>query len=196
VKPHPSSSFARQIYPSNFTPSPCHRFIKLIEDNGKVRVPDVLDNRTLLPILTAPPREWYLPGWPNHSQLSSHSRPQNYTQNIDTLETAVGIRNVLQCHGSFATASCLECRIRVPGNVIEREIMQGEVPLCKSCNDSGKDWRKARNNKRKPSKQSDSEGEDEPLFPPWIMKVIAFLFCRLLILNCRRSLTSLSLVKS
>ncbi|KAH9066902.1 SIR2-domain-containing protein [Lactarius vividus] len=125
-------SFARQIYPSNFTPSPCHRFIKLIEDNGKLL--------------------------------------RNYTQNIDTLETAVGIRNVLQCHGSFATASCLECRIRVPGNVIEREIMQGEVPLCKGCGDSGKDWRKARHNRRKPSGQSDSEDEDEPLFPPWIMK--------------------------
>lgn len=125
-------SFARQIYPSNFTPSPCHRFLKLIEDNGKLL--------------------------------------RNYTQNIDTLETAVGIRNVLQCHGSFATASCLECRIRVPGNVIEREIMQGEVPLCKGCSDSGKDWRKARHNRRKPSKQSDSEDEDEPLFPPWIMK--------------------------
>jgi len=58
----------------------------------------------------------------------------------------------------------------VPGNVIEREIMQGEVPLCKSCNDSGKDWRKARNNRKKHSAQSDSEDEDEPLFPPWIMK--------------------------
>ncbi|KAN0128779.1 DHS-like NAD/FAD-binding domain containing protein [Lactarius tabidus] len=125
-------SFARQIYPSNFTPSPCHRFIKLIEDNGKLL--------------------------------------RNYTQNIDTLETSVGIRNVLQCHGSFATASCLECRIRVPGNVIEREIMQGDVPLCKSCNDSGKDWRKARNNRRKHNARSDSEDEDEPLFPPWIMK--------------------------
>ncbi|KAI5993369.1 SIR2-domain-containing protein [Pisolithus marmoratus] len=30
------SSFASQIYPSNFIPSPCHRFIKLIEDKGKL----------------------------------------------------------------------------------------------------------------------------------------------------------------
>jgi NAD-dependent SIR2 family protein deacetylase len=67
----------------------------------------------------------------------------------------------------------------VPGNVIEREIMQGDVPLCKSCNDSGKDWRKARNNRRKHNARSDSEDEDEPLFPPWIMKVTAFLCCRL-----------------
>ena len=109
----------------------------------------------------------------------SHSRPQNYTQNIDTLETSVGIRNVLQCHGSFATASCLECRVHVQGNVIEQEIMQGEVPLCKSCNDSGKDWRKAKSNRRKHNVQSDSEDEDEPLFPPWIMKVTELLCCGL-----------------
>ena len=115
------------------------------------------------------------------AQLLIPLAPQNYTQNIDTLETSVGIRNVLQCHGSFATASCLECRIHVQGNVIEQEIMQGEVPLCKSCNDSGKDWRKARNNRRKHNVQSDSEDEDGPLFPPWIMKVTALLCCRLLV---------------
>ncbi|KAF8489889.1 DHS-like NAD/FAD-binding domain-containing protein [Russula emetica] len=126
-------SFARQIYPSNFTPSPCHRFIKLIEDNGQLL--------------------------------------RNYTQNIDTLETVVGVRNVLQCHGSFATASCLECHIRVPGDVIEQEIMQGEVPLCKSCGDSGKVSRNAANSipKRRSKPDSDEE-EDDPLFPPWIMK--------------------------
>lgn len=30
-------SVLSQIYPSNFVPSPCHRFIKLIEDKDKVR---------------------------------------------------------------------------------------------------------------------------------------------------------------
>ena len=105
-----------------------------------------------------------------------HSFAKNYTQNIDTLETVVGVRNVLQCHGSFATASCLECRIRVPGNAIEQEIMQGEVPLCKSCNDSGKVLRKATKGvpKRRSKLDSDDE-EDDSLFPPWIMKVIMFL---------------------
>ena len=28
----------RDIYPSRFIPSPCHRFIKLVEDMGKVSV--------------------------------------------------------------------------------------------------------------------------------------------------------------
>lgn len=38
-KNHPEVfySFAHQIYPSNFTPSPCHRWIKTLEDKGKVR---------------------------------------------------------------------------------------------------------------------------------------------------------------
>ncbi|KAI0029549.1 DHS-like NAD/FAD-binding domain-containing protein, partial [Vararia minispora EC-137] len=130
-------SFAKQIYPSNFIPSSCHRFIKLIEDKGKVCHP-------------------------------------NYTQNIDTLETLAGVRNVLQCHGSFATASCLECRTRVPGNVIEREILAGEVPLCTVCSKNEKDRRPPRpKRKRRGAGRYESEGEDDAdgtKYPPWVMK--------------------------
>ena len=32
---------------------------------------------------------------------------RNYTQNIDSLEKQAGVKNVLQCHGSFSSASCL-----------------------------------------------------------------------------------------
>lgn len=28
--------YAQEIYPSNFTPSPCHRFVKALENNGKL----------------------------------------------------------------------------------------------------------------------------------------------------------------
>jgi NAD-dependent SIR2 family protein deacetylase len=58
---------------------------------------------------------------------------QNYTQNIDTLETLAGVKNVLQCHGSFATASCIECRMRVPGKDIEDDILRQRIPSCKAC---------------------------------------------------------------
>jgi NAD-dependent histone deacetylase SIR2 len=62
----------------------------------------------------------------------------------------------------------------VPGSIIEQEIMQGEVPLCKSCSDPSKSLKKATNNAQKRNRKSDSDDEeDEPLFPPWIMKVIA-----------------------
>jgi NAD-dependent histone deacetylase SIR2 len=29
-------SFAKEIYPSNFVPSPCHRFVRLLEMEGKL----------------------------------------------------------------------------------------------------------------------------------------------------------------
>ena len=31
------------------------------------------------------------------------------TQNIDTLESVCGVTRAIQCHGSFATATCLQC---------------------------------------------------------------------------------------
>ncbi|KAF8159820.1 DHS-like NAD/FAD-binding domain-containing protein [Crassisporium funariophilum] len=130
-------SFASQIYPSNFVPSPCHRFIKRIEDEGKLL--------------------------------------RNYTQNIDTLETLAGVKNVLQCHGSFATASCLQCRRRVPGSEIESDILRQKVPLCTVCNvDSSAPLPpKGKKSKKKAKEQWDSDIEDEsdgPEYPPGIMK--------------------------
>ncbi|KAK0238551.1 DHS-like NAD/FAD-binding domain-containing protein [Armillaria nabsnona] len=125
-----------QIYPANFVPSPCHRFIKLIEDKGKLL--------------------------------------RNYTQNIDTLETKAGVQNVLQCHGSFATASCLECRRKVPGTAIESEIMKKKVPLCPECNPSTLSPKKKKKTSKKKAKgQWDSDVSDEsdgPEYPPGIMK--------------------------
>ncbi|KAF5316465.1 hypothetical protein D9619_006597 [Psilocybe cf. subviscida] len=131
-------SFASQIYPSNFVPSPCHRFIKAVEDQGKLL--------------------------------------RNYTQNIDTLETLAGVQKVLQCHGSFATASCLQCRQRVPGSTIEADILGHKVPLCKVCNAVPSvpiKPKKKKLSKKKAKGQWDSEDEDEsdgPVYPPGIMK--------------------------
>ncbi|TFK52026.1 SIR2-domain-containing protein [Heliocybe sulcata] len=133
-------SFASQIYPSNFTPSPCHRFIKLIEDKGKLL--------------------------------------RNYTQNIDTLETLAGVQNVLQCHGSFATASCLNCKVKVPGIEIEQDILQRRVPLCKACNTAVPSPKPvAKKNGKKKGRKSgsnwDSDESDSPEekdYPPGVMK--------------------------
>ncbi|CAO1613777.1 unnamed protein product [Parajaminaea phylloscopi] len=88
-------SFARDIYPSNFVPSPSHRFIKLLEDRGALL--------------------------------------RNYTQNIDTLEQAVGIKKVLNCHGSFATASCVTCAYKTAGAAIKEHIFAQRVPACPEC---------------------------------------------------------------
>ncbi|BGP25611.1 NAD-dependent deacetylase sirtuin 1 [Rhodotorula toruloides] len=88
-------SFAKEIYPSNFVPSPCHRFVRLLEMEGKLL--------------------------------------RNYTQNIDGLFEQVGVERMLNCHGSFATASCLICRRRFPGTAIERDVFSSRVPLCPFC---------------------------------------------------------------
>ncbi|OCH96332.1 SIR2-domain-containing protein [Obba rivulosa] len=127
-------SFASKIYPSNFIPSPCHRFIKLIEDKGKLL--------------------------------------RNYTQNIDTLETRAGVHRVLQCHGSFATATCLNCKAHVPGSDIEPEIMEQTVPLCKICNSAAKEVQKNGKKKKASAKwnSDQSDESDAPAYPPGIMK--------------------------
>ncbi|KAJ3548913.1 hypothetical protein NM688_g5240 [Phlebia brevispora] len=117
-------SFASQIYPSNFIPSPCHRFIKLVEDKGKLL--------------------------------------RNYTQNIDTLEVRAGVQKVLQCHGSFATASCINCHHHVPGVAIEDDILNQR-----------RRQRKKTTKKKKNAAPWESDGEEEPdvpAYPPGIMK--------------------------
>ncbi|KAH9943822.1 SIR2-domain-containing protein [Amylocystis lapponica] len=128
---------SRPIYPSNFIPSPCHRFIKMIEDKGKLL--------------------------------------RNYTQNIDTLETQAGVQRVLQCHGSFATASCLNCRIRVPGTDIEDDILNHRVPLCRTCNtapipDNPGPAKKSKKRRTSGWNSDESDEPDKPDFPPGIMK--------------------------
>ncbi|RKO91904.1 DHS-like NAD/FAD-binding domain-containing protein, partial [Blyttiomyces helicus] len=85
ARPQTFYSFAKEIYPSNFKPSPSHDFIRLLEQKGKLL--------------------------------------RNYTQNIDTLEQTAGIERIIQCHGSFATATCIECGYHVPGKEIEKDIM-------------------------------------------------------------------------
>ncbi|KAK6170871.1 hypothetical protein SNE40_019164 [Patella caerulea] len=93
--PRPFFKFAKEIYPGQFEPSKCHKFIKLIE---------------------------------NHDKLL-----QNYTQNIDTLEQVAGIKNVIQCHGSFATAQCMACKYKVDAEVIKEDIFNQVIPKCPVC---------------------------------------------------------------
>ncbi|CCC69339.1 hypothetical protein NCAS_0C03490 [Naumovozyma castellii] len=60
---------------------------------------------------------------------------RNYTQNIDNLESYAGIKaeNLVQCHGSFATASCITCHWKLPGEKIFENIRKMELPLCPYC---------------------------------------------------------------
>ncbi|KAF9358002.1 NAD-dependent histone deacetylase sir2 [Mortierella sp. NVP85] len=113
-------SFAREIFPSNFTPSPSHYFIKLLEDKEKLL--------------------------------------RNYTQNIDTLEQKAGIHRVLQCHGSFATASCVRCKRRVPGDEIKEAILDQKIAYCKPCGDLSSE---KTHEQESSGMDHDDDGEDE-----------------------------------
>uniref|UniRef100_A0A8D1C353 protein acetyllysine N-acetyltransferase n=1 Tax=Sus scrofa TaxID=9823 RepID=A0A8D1C353_PIG len=86
---------AGEIYPGQFQPSLCHKFIALSDKEGKLL--------------------------------------RNYTQNIDTLEQVAGIQRIIQCHGSFATASCLICKYKVDCEAVRGDIFNQVVPRCPRC---------------------------------------------------------------
>uniref|UniRef100_A0A8C5H932 protein acetyllysine N-acetyltransferase n=1 Tax=Gouania willdenowi TaxID=441366 RepID=A0A8C5H932_GOUWI len=95
--PRPFFKFAKEIYPGQFQPSPCHKFISMLDKQGKLL--------------------------------------RNYTQNIDTLEQVAGVQRIIQCHGSFATSSCLVCKHKVDCEAIREDIFNQVVPCCPRCPD-------------------------------------------------------------
>ncbi|CAG9763128.1 unnamed protein product [Ceutorhynchus assimilis] len=96
--PRPFFKFAKDIYPGKFKPSPCHRFIKLLERHCKLL--------------------------------------RNYTQNIDTLEKEANIENVIECHGSFATATCTKCDHKVSADKIRNIVLAQKIPMCEVCHEN------------------------------------------------------------
>lgn len=58
-----------------------------------------------------------------------------YTQNIDNIEGNVGIdsERLVQCHGSWATATCMKCNFRTPGHELLSDVKAKRVPRCKRC---------------------------------------------------------------
>ncbi|XP_018429020.1 PREDICTED: NAD-dependent protein deacetylase sirtuin-1 [Nanorana parkeri] len=93
--PRPFFKFAKEIFPGQFQPSLCHKFIAMLDKEGKLL--------------------------------------RNYTQNIDTLEQEAGIQRIIQCHGSFAMASCLICKHKVDCEAVREDIFNQVVPRCPRC---------------------------------------------------------------
>ncbi len=60
---------------------------------------------------------------------------RNYTQNIDNLEFHSGIQNdkIIQCHGSFAKATCQTCGYKCLGSDIYPQIRSQTVAMCPLC---------------------------------------------------------------
>lgn len=72
----------QEIYPSNFIPSPCHRFVKVLENNDRLL-------RNYSAFLFALSRRR------SHVLIASVA-----AQNIDGLFESVGVHRMLNCHGS------------------------------------------------------------------------------------------------
>ncbi|KAJ7357403.1 hypothetical protein OS493_024914 [Desmophyllum pertusum] len=60
---------------------------------------------------------------------------RNYTQNIDTLEREAGIpeEKLVEAHGSFHMAHCLDCRKEYTHEWVKDEIFADKVPSCPDC---------------------------------------------------------------
>ena len=83
-----------------------------------------------------PPEGKWTPTHAFIKELSNHNKLlRNYTQNIDNLEASVGIPKdkYIQCHGSFAHATCRTCGYKVDGTKIFPVIRAQQLPVCARC---------------------------------------------------------------
>jgi NAD-dependent SIR2 family protein deacetylase len=61
---------------------------------------------------------------------------RNYSQNIDGLEFLAGMpaEELVECHGHFRTAACIDCKKVADGKKVKDTIVQeGQIPKCKHC---------------------------------------------------------------
>ncbi|ETV92544.1 hypothetical protein, variant 13 [Aphanomyces invadans] len=57
-----------------------------------------------------------------------------YSQNVDGLEAAAGVTNVIQCHGTLATSSCMSCDYTVDTSAALQSCQRdGVIPRCPHC---------------------------------------------------------------
>ncbi|RKP11070.1 DHS-like NAD/FAD-binding domain-containing protein, partial [Thamnocephalis sphaerospora] len=60
---------------------------------------------------------------------------RQFTQNIDTLERRAGLDDdqIVEAHGSFHTASCVDCRDPADIEWVKERIFAGAIPQCRAC---------------------------------------------------------------
>lgn len=93
---------------------------------------------------------------------------RNYTQNIDNIESHAGIspEKLVQCHGSWAFATCRKCGHKVPGEQIFDSVQKKEVARCGKCEMSlrtpaGIKRKRTPNGTDKPKKRRGSDDNDD-----------------------------------
>ncbi|TIB03850.1 hypothetical protein E3P89_02573 [Wallemia ichthyophaga] len=59
-----------------------------------------------------------------------------FTQNIDTLERVAGVSDekMVEAHGSFVRARCIDCKVVSDGAYVKRCVIQGVIPRCQEEN--------------------------------------------------------------
>ncbi|KAF5101517.1 hypothetical protein D0Z00_000792 [Geotrichum galactomycetum] len=87
---------------------------------------------------------------------------RNYTQNIDNLEHFAGIRKekLVQCHGSFATATCQNCMYQTPGENLFDDIRNSRIAHCPKCCPPGN----SKNTKKRSARDDSDDDDDDPFF--------------------------------
>ncbi|TID21545.1 SIR2-domain-containing protein [Venturia nashicola] len=93
---------------------------------------------------------------------------RNYTQNIDNIESHAGIvpEKLIQCHGSWATATCRKCKHQVPGEQLFDDVRAKQVSLCKKCGElevppQGQKRKRSPNSLTKRKKRKEGEFDDD-----------------------------------
>lgn len=100
----------------------------------------------------------------------------NYTQNIDNLEELAQLDSdkVIQCHGSFANATCRKCKHKVKGSDIYDDIRSKRVARCKKCIEElsqEKPLQQKPQKRRRPGySEDDDDNEDDDIPEPGVMK--------------------------
>lgn len=57
------------------------------------------------------------------------------TQNIDNLHQAAGSERVVELHGNYLRAYCIECNAEYVGETVHQSVVNGEIPpRCEKCN--------------------------------------------------------------
>ncbi|ETV92542.1 hypothetical protein, variant 10 [Aphanomyces invadans] len=118
-------------------PTPCHSSA-LLRRSSKV-APILLINCSSLPMAPSTMCEdrSFTPS-PTHRFLRRlHDQNQLlrvYSQNVDGLEAAAGVTNVIQCHGTLATSSCMSCDYTVDTSAALQSCQRdGVIPRCPHC---------------------------------------------------------------
>lgn len=96
---------------------------------------------------------------------------RNYTQNIDNLEQHAGIKRekLVQCHGSFAFATCQTCGYKAEGTTLFDDIRMKRIARCPVCAKSKE--KKVPSTKRKSDSDDDDDDDIENIDPVWgVMK--------------------------